>query len=80
MKKSAFIFAATLALLSCGGEQEDKTKGENQVQSPVPNSGPEAESERAKTATMDSTDDVVKDSVGQGNDLPDSVTGSKPHH
>jgi hypothetical protein len=84
MKYTVFVLPAIIAIAlsaaSCGANQEEKTKSDNQIGQPVPNSGAETEAERAKNGVKDSTDDVIKDSVGQGNDLPDTVTGSKPHH
>jgi len=83
MKKSAGIFTSffAIALLasSCGEEEPSKNSGDDQIQEqPVQNSGTETEADRAKDAVKDSSN--IRDSANNGNDLPDSVTGSKPHH
>ncbi len=83
MKKSAriltFFFAIALLASSCGEELPSKDSGDDQIQQqPVQNSGTEAEASRAMEAVKDSSS--TRDSANNANDLPDSVTGSKPHH
>ncbi|HTE08999.1 MAG TPA: hypothetical protein VK628_09530 [Flavitalea sp.] len=82
MKKSAGIltsfFAIALLASSCGEGGPSKNSGDDQIEQPVQNSGTETEAARAKDAVKDSSN--TRDSANNANDLPDTVTGSKPHH
>jgi hypothetical protein len=75
MKKIAISLsvAAMIAFAACA-DNEDKGEGNDQVQDPVMNSGPETEGDRAR--------DAVKDSAAAGSDSTirrDADAPSTPH-
>ena len=76
MKKIALTLsvAAMLALAACDSSNEDKGEGNNQVQDPVMNSGPETEGDRARDAVKDSADAGSDSTVRRDADAP-----STPH-
>jgi hypothetical protein len=67
MKKLLFAFVLGMAIITSCGESDlpSKESGDEQVPTPVPNSGPETEAERATNAIKDSTrrDSTGKDSL-----------------
>jgi hypothetical protein len=75
MKKIAVSLsvAAMLAFAACASN-EDKGEGNNQVQDPVLNSGPETEGDRARDAVKDSANAGSDSTVRRNDDAP-----STPH-
>lgn len=75
MKKIAITFslAIVLAFAACGDNTSNE-EGNNQVQDPVLNSGPEAEAERAKDAVKDSASAGADSTIQRDADAP-----STPH-
>lgn len=67
MKKLFIAFFLGMAMVTSCGDSDlpSKESGDEQVPSPVPNSGPETEAERATNAIKDSTrqDSTRRDSL-----------------
>jgi hypothetical protein len=78
MKKVAILLSsAVLFFAACGdnsNENPDKNSGDEQIQEPVLNSGPEAEASRATNAVRDS---LMKDSAKKV--MGDSGAHTLPH-